>query len=220
MTGRRPKVENSYFSSRLTELILEKKLILKELGAIFGVSEGAVSSWRTGRRMPEQETLQSIANYFNVSTDYLLGNSNLRDKTENLRLENNEMVYLPIIGMVKIGNTGLVFQDNLGKDCVEKSEVDGGNHFWLKVKGDSMIGDGILENDLVLVREQSSVETGCIAIVIVGDEEGNVKRIEIKENSIVLKSSNNKYEPQIFIGEDMKQVRIVGKVNLIKRRLK
>lgn len=50
-----------------------KKLSMKELGLIFGLSESTISLYETGKRQPDNEMLVKIAEYFNVSIDYLIG---------------------------------------------------------------------------------------------------------------------------------------------------
>ncbi len=61
------------FSQRLKELRKEKDLSQAELAKEIGVSQRSVSSWETGFRQPDFETLEILAKYFNVTTDYLLG---------------------------------------------------------------------------------------------------------------------------------------------------
>ena len=63
------------------------------------IHRGSLSNWETGRRTPDSEMLLKIANYFNVSVDYLLGNdvNNADDtKISNLiKIDNNKMVKIP-----------------------------------------------------------------------------------------------------------------------------
>ena len=61
------------FSKRLRELRLERKLSQQELAVALKTNQRTVSSWETGYRQPDYETLVQIADYFGVSTDYLLG---------------------------------------------------------------------------------------------------------------------------------------------------
>lgn len=61
------------FGERLKELRTEKNLNQTELAKIFHTSQRTISSWETGYRQPDYETLVQIADYFGVSTDYLLG---------------------------------------------------------------------------------------------------------------------------------------------------
>jgi transcriptional regulator with XRE-family HTH domain len=60
---------------RLRELRNKKGLTLKQLGSIIGVAESTVSLYEKGKRQPDNDTLIRIADYFGVSVDYLLGNS-------------------------------------------------------------------------------------------------------------------------------------------------
>lgn len=61
------------FKERLKELRTEKKLSQTELATILNVSQRSISSWETGFREPNFETLKQIAQFFHVTTDYLLG---------------------------------------------------------------------------------------------------------------------------------------------------
>lgn len=99
--------QSELFGQRLRELKIEKKLTLKEIGAIADVTEGAVGLWVTGKRIPENQPLKKIADFLEVSTDYLLGNSNIREKAENIELEHIKVKYLPIIGTVRAGSGGI-----------------------------------------------------------------------------------------------------------------
>lgn len=61
------------FSKILKDLRLEKKLIQKELGCKLGISLSSISMYERGERQPDLETLIKISKFFNVTTDYLLG---------------------------------------------------------------------------------------------------------------------------------------------------
>lgn len=61
------------FKDKLKELRIEKKISQAELAKELNVSQRSISSWETGFRQPDFETLEKIAKYFNVSTDYILG---------------------------------------------------------------------------------------------------------------------------------------------------
>ena len=61
------------FQERLKELRSEKGLSQTELAKELNVSQRSISSWETGFRQPDFETLRLIAEYFDVTTDYLLG---------------------------------------------------------------------------------------------------------------------------------------------------
>ncbi|WP_313568782.1 helix-turn-helix transcriptional regulator [Acetoanaerobium noterae] len=71
------------FVSRLRELLDEKEITQKELSSRIGVSEVTVSRYLSGDRTPRTDVINSISNFFNVSADYLLGNSDIRNPYEN-----------------------------------------------------------------------------------------------------------------------------------------
>lgn len=80
----------------------------------------------------------------------------------------------------------------------------------LKVKGDSMIGSRIFEGDKVVVKLQSDVENGEIAVVNVNGDEATLKRVKKTENGqVILYPDNPRYEPTFVNNE---QARIIGKV--------
>lgn len=68
----------SSFALRLKELREEKELTQAELGEKLGISRNTIASWESNRRTPELETAKQLADYFNVSIDYLLGRTDIR----------------------------------------------------------------------------------------------------------------------------------------------
>ena len=61
------------FKTRLKELRTEKGLTLIQLSKATNLSKSAISAWEVGSRTPNAEAIITLAKYFNVSTDYLLG---------------------------------------------------------------------------------------------------------------------------------------------------
>ncbi len=82
-----------------------------------------------------------------------------------------------------------------------------GDYFALQVSGDSMIDEGILDGDLVVVRKESSAENGKIIVASI-DNESTIKRFFKKRNTIELHSANPKYQP-LIVGPHQ-QFRIEG----------
>ncbi len=66
---------------RLKKLRNEKNITQKQLGKIIGLSQQTIGHYEVGRAHPDHETLQKIADYFNCSTDYLLGRTNNRNES-------------------------------------------------------------------------------------------------------------------------------------------
>lgn len=72
------------FSERLTKLRKERSYSQEELGNFLNLSKSTIAMYETGRREPDHETLDKIANFFKVSTDYLLGRTGERRSAETV----------------------------------------------------------------------------------------------------------------------------------------
>ena len=70
-------MKNNFFGLKLKELRVEKGLSQRKLGEVFGVCNQTVSFWESGSREPDMDTLSEIADYFEVSVDFLLGRKDL-----------------------------------------------------------------------------------------------------------------------------------------------
>ncbi|MBC3901564.1 helix-turn-helix domain-containing protein [Acetobacterium malicum] len=81
------------FGDRLKLLRLENNMTQEELGNLLSKSKNNISQYETGKREPDLETLKIISNYFKVSLDYLLGNSDdplpVRDVDQDLHDEHD-----------------------------------------------------------------------------------------------------------------------------------
>ncbi len=130
---------------------------------------------------------------------------------------------IPIIGRVPAGPAQLAFEQVEGylssihgdkqstmitHTSTPPPAVDPRALFALRVKGDSMIGAGILDDDLVIVKPQNSAKHGDIVVARVSDDEATVKRLIRKPGILHLAPENSKYKP-IPIDENTE---IIGKV--------
>lgn len=79
------------FPSRLKKLRLEHKMTQEQLGKRINVTKVSISGYENGNRTPDLETLQKIADCFDVTTDYLLGRVDHPNKTENINEESLEV---------------------------------------------------------------------------------------------------------------------------------
>ena len=84
-------------------------------------------------------------------------------------------------------------------------------HYALEVKGDSMIEAGINDGDIVVIREQTTAESGDIVVALVEDAEATLKRFRRKGGMIALEAANPAYETRLFPDHMVKvQGRLVG----------
>ncbi len=122
---------------------------------------------------------------------------------------------VPILGQVRAGALTEAFADLDGHVSVARRERHE-DLFALHVRGDSMIGAGILEGDLVIVRRQATAAWGDIVVALVGDEV-TVKRLGRDGHEPVLIAENPAYAPiRLASPEDL---RLLGKVVEVRRTL-
>lgn len=155
-----------------------------------------------------------------VSVDYLLGkDENNSGLPSNMtKVNNKDLVNIPVIGTIKAGLNGIAFEEQIGMEFTVVTDIDMSfDYFWLVVRGDSMTGDGISEGDYALIKKTTEFNKNDICAVIVDGEEGTLKHVTQNEDSIVLTASNPIYPPRVFTGTDMNKILIAGKLVQIKR---
>ena len=203
------------FAERLRELRKAKRVSQGALATALGVSQQAVGKWETERSTPDPTTVARIAAYFGVTTDYLLGCSDLRAGEGQPRLQAADQRLVPVVGAVRAGYGALAFEEDLGYCSADVRSP--GEYFYLVVRGDSM-EPRISEGDLALVRQQPDVESGELAVVVVGGEEGTLKKVIKKKGTVILQPFNPAYPAMVYVGQDLEQIQIVGKVIETKTR--
>jgi repressor LexA len=117
---------------------------------------------------------------------------------------------VPIVGMVRAGALQPAIEDLEGYFSIDSSELRSGGSFFLRVKGDSMIGACIVEGDLALIRPQPTAENRDIVVAMI-DGEATLKRFFKESNQIRLQPENPLMKP-IIIREGNNEVSIIGKV--------
>ena len=122
---------------------------------------------------------------------------------------------IPILGQIAAGVPIEALQTEIGRIQPPEDLLGSGEHFALEVKGDSMIGAGILDGDVVLIKRTDTAESGDIVVALVDNVEATLKRLRKRGNSIALEAANPAYETRIF-GPD--RVRVQGKLVAMIRR--
>lgn len=203
------------------KLLEENKVSAYRVSKETGVSTATITSWKQGKYTPKPEKLQKIADYFDVTLEYLCGKTKFKneqaaifDKVMNSKNFDAFAVpsqhLLPLIGRVCAGD-GTFADDNIIDYLPADVKFSKDEHFFLKVVGDSMY-PVIQEGDLVLVRKQRSVDSGSMAVVVVNEEEGMIKKVDYTDDTITLSSFNPYYPPRVFTGADVQNVYVVGLV--------
>jgi len=124
---------------------------------------------------------------------------------------------VPILGRIAAGPPSFATENIEGALTVNKRFVAHGKHFALRVRGDSMVDAGIFDGDVVLVRAQSTVDNGDIAVCLIEGEEATLKRVYCeKKGKIRLQPENRRMKPMIVDASDLT---IQGKVLTVERIL-
>lgn len=170
------------FGQRLRSLRLAKDLTQAELAKLMGLGESTVSFYEADKRKPDFDTLIKIAEYFDVSTDFILGfKSSMPSFT---------IIKLPILGTIRAG-LPILEEENI-EGYLEVPDYMRADYV-LQVKGDSMIGAGILNGDLAVCREETVPQTEQIIVAL--RDEGSLSEATLKfymnsNGSPVLRAAN------------------------------
>ena len=117
---------------------------------------------------------------------------------------------IPILGRVAAGRPLLAVENQEGVLSLGPGLLGKGAHFALRVQGDSMVDEGILEGDYVIVRQQDTADPGEIVVVLLG-EEVTVKRLRKHGQRLFLEAANAAYTP-IPLTRHSPTARILGTV--------
>ncbi len=115
-------------------------------------------------------------------------------------------VRVPVIGTVAAGPPLLAAENIEDVLVLPRDMVKGEDSFSLRIKGDSMIGAGIFDGDLVVVRQQDYAQDGDIVVALLEDE-ATVKYFRRRRNHIMLEPANERLRP--IPGDKAK---VIGKV--------
>lgn len=201
------------FACRLKQLRIENKITQKELATLLNVSQNAVFNWENEKREPSMDTILKIANYFNVSTDYLIG----LDK--HTIVSDKKGIPINVLGRVAAGIPIEAIENIIDTEEVTQELAKTGKFFALQIHEGSMEPD-IHDGDVVIVRQQEDAENDEIVIALINGDDAVCKRLRKYENSIALVSNNPSYAPIYFSRKEILEtpVRIIGKVIELRRK--
>jgi repressor LexA len=138
------------------------------------------------------------------------------DPSSGAAADRRPVRHVPLVGDVAAG-TDVLAQENIEELLPIPADFTGeGQLFMLRVRGDSMIDDGILDGDYVVVRQQPRAEKGDIVVAGIPGEEATVKRFTRKGKQVVLVPANPRLSPLEY---DAADVTIFGKVVTVLRRV-
>lgn len=218
-----PKCGNQLNSART-----HYKLSLSQLSKHTGISEKKLSDYEEDIAEPTMQELSSIAEAYGITQGELLWND-FKENTSKLSANANpnaelisagDGIYkIPVFNSVSAGFGAYACSDVIDyMPLYIQNPSDVPDMLCIKVTGDSMYPK-IEDGDIIVVRRQDSVDSGSIAVVLVDEDQGYVKKVIYDEKTIELHSINPEYAPKIFRGAEVLRVRVVGIVKQVIKTL-
>ena len=149
-------------------------------------------------KLPENASENDIFNTFTPSV--IKGGLDKND---------NKSTDVSVLGSIAAGTPIEAIQQEVDRVALPEDLQNNGEHYGLKVKGDSMIEAGIADGDTVIIKKVSNVDNGQIAVVLIDDQEATLKRVRKKGNTIALEAANRNYGTKIYAAN---RIKIQGKL--------
>lgn len=205
-------------ANKLKEMRKAKGLTLESLAEKVGTSRQTIHRYENGTisNIPPEKVVL-LAEALDTTPTRLMG---WEEQEEFPTFDNIIAITtkrLPILGDIACGEP-IYASEEYESYAVTDASLDA--DFCLRAKGDSMIGARILDGDIVFIRSQSSVDNGEIAAVIIGDE-ATLKRVYYypSDEKLILSAENPKYAPLVYVGEELNQIKIIGKAISFQSRI-
>lgn len=187
---------------KMTQTDLALKMGYADKSMIAKIEKGNVD-------LPQSKIL-AFANALETTPGELMGWDYETEATETVdNIYKLDKIKLPFLGKVACGEP--IYADEERESYVMVG-TDINADFCLQCQGDSMINARIHDGDIVFVKKTDIVENGEIAVVII-DDEATLKRFFYyrEQNLVILKPENPKYQDIILTGEQLNQVRVIGR---------
>ena len=140
-------------------------------------------------KLPETASANDIYNTFSPSV--IKGGLDSQNDKKNLNK-------IPVLGKIAAGTPIEAIQNEVSRIAIPEELNKNGQHFGLKVSGDSMIEAGINDGDTVIAKKTNTANNGQIVVALIDDQEAMLKRIRTKGKVVALESANKEYETKIF----------------------
>lgn len=203
-------------NQRRTEL----KLTLEQVGQAVGVGKSTVKKWEDGYiSNMRRDKIALLAKVLKMNPVSFITGEFKEEEDQATPLPQTNVFMRPVYDSISAG-FGVIAQDvpvdYMPTYITCPSEQD--KYIWINVYGDSMsplIDDG----SKILIKKQTSVDSGQIAAVLVDDEEAVVKKVLYNDNTVELHSVNPYYPPRVFKNNDVTRVQILGLVKEVSKAL-
>ena len=149
-------------------------------------------------KLPENASANDIFNSFTPSV--------IKGGLDKSKINSSK---ISVLGDIAAGTPIDAIQQEVDKIALPTELQNNGEHFGLKIKGDSMIEAGINNGDTVIIKKTHSVDNGEIAVVLIDNQEATLKKVRKKGKTIALEAANKNYDTKIYAAE---RIKIQGKL--------
>lgn len=227
--------------NRLKDLRIENGKLQEDIGKVVGMSGRAIGNYETGKRDMSPDIIIKLANYFNVSTDYLLGKTNIRHTldmrsfTQQVRnvlskddkakftidineiindvLEEKKYYMCPVYGKISAG------QPNWAEECIEgRLPIDpelmgivNPEEHYFLRVNGESMNKVIRNGAYALIHKQDFVDNGEIAVVLVNGYDATLKRFNKQGDTIILSPDSNDNQFTMQIYDNTTPIKVLGK---------
>lgn len=187
---------------------LARDMTLEDVAKMVGISRQTMSRYENGiiGNIPSDK-IERMAKAMRVSPGVIMGWEEFEQLPSNM-VAVPELKKVPLVGQIACG-TPILAEQNI------EDYIDLPHHiradYALTCKGDSMIGAGVHDGDVVYIRKQAQVDNGQIAAVMVDCEDATLKRFYYDgKATVTLTAENPAVPPMVFTGEDVGRIRVIG----------
>ena len=191
-----------------------KNISQEELGNVLGVSDKTISSLEINRTEPKMGIVQLLADYFGVSTDYLIKGDLSKDAMIYSKL-NIDFIRIPLYSTLCCGDGGFNEDNIIEMVAVPSKGLNPNLEYFAQIAdGESMKDAGIGDGDLLVFERVDKVDNGVIGCFCIDLNKAMCKKYKEQDGMIILMPMNNEYDPK-FIDPLNSHFRCLGKLKKV-----
>lgn len=191
-----------------------KNISQEELGNVLGVSDKTISSWEINRTEPKMGIVHLLADYFGVSTDYLIKGDLSKDAMIYSKL-NIDFIRIPLYSTLCCGDGGFNEDNIIEMVAVPSKGLNPNLEYFAQIAdGESMKDAGIGDGDLLVFERVDKVDNGVIGCFCIDLNKAMCKKYKEQDGMIILMPMNNEYDPK-FIDPLNSHFRCLGKLKKV-----
>lgn len=211
--SRKPDSRLFYFAvgNNIKKYRTIRNFSLQDLADRVGLTKKTIQRYENGEIKIDMDRLTDVAEALNVDISQLIEGA---EAFLGVDVEDLDSVKVPVIEKASFINGVLTFDYASTREDTPRSWIIGGDYFYLRATGDSMINARIHDGDLLLFVNQTEVQNGDIAAVLINGDI-TIKRVYKNESSLALYSENPLYSPIYVAKESSDPILIFGKLKKI-----